>query len=193
VRRNGPSDAHNTHITIEAESLGIANLAEAALILAEQELSWERRWQDPQDHLNRLLAPRPGAPSADAIHAAHKDLQAFYVQTYHLKDSLIDASATTGISRQKVESEINNNPDLALLLADLANMAKHGHLSRPPRSGHVPAIVRGRGTTGSSVSASGGWRLDVVIEHLGHELDGLDVAKCAIATWEQALKRWNLL
>jgi hypothetical protein len=36
--------------------------------------------------------------SSDAIYVAHADFQAFYVQTYHLKDSSKNASATTGIS-----------------------------------------------------------------------------------------------
>jgi hypothetical protein len=38
-------------------------------------------------------------------------------------------SLETGISRQTIENEITNNPDLALL-ADLANLDKHGHLSK---------------------------------------------------------------
>jgi predicted RNA-binding Zn-ribbon protein involved in translation (DUF1610 family) len=180
------------HQTLRAEAIGIVDSVRASLIPGEQERNWERRWQDAQDRLNRLLTLRPEPLSSDAIHAANADLQAFYVQTYHLKDSLKGASATTGISPQTIENEITNNPDLALL-ADLANLDKHGHLSNPPRSGDVPKIVAVRGSTTSSDATPRGWRLDVTIEHHGHHLDGLDVAKRAVSAWERALKRWNLL
>jgi hypothetical protein len=100
----------------------------------EQERTWEMRWQIAQDQLNRLLASRSEPLSPDAVHMAHADLQAFYIQTYHLKDALRAACATTGISEQTVENEINNNPDLALL-ADLANLDKHYRLSKKTRSG----------------------------------------------------------
>lgn len=179
-------------VTSVTESVGILESVEAALGPAEQERTWERRWQDAQDHLNRLLTPRSEPLSAAAIHAAHADLQAFYIQTYHLKDSLRASSATTGISEQKIENEINNNPDLALL-ADLANLDKHYRLSRKSRSGDTPKIVSVRGINSSGGTAPGGWRLGVEIEHLGHRLDGLHVAKRATAAWEHALKRWNLL
>jgi hypothetical protein len=63
----------------------------------------------------------------------------------------------------------------------------------PPRSGHVPKIVDIRGVTGSGGATPGDWTLAVVIEHQGHRLDGIDVAKRALSAWEQALRRWNLL
>jgi hypothetical protein len=179
-------------VSIAPESVGIVDSIKASLGPAEQERTWERQWKDAQAHLDRLLAPRPEPLNAEAVHAANEDLQAFYVQTYHIKDSLKNASATTGVSRKTVEDEISNNPDLALL-ADLANLAKHGHLLSPPRSDHVPRIASVHGSTISDGSASGTWRLDVVIEHDEQRLDGLDVAKRSVAAWRGALQKWHLL
>lgn len=173
-----------------ASAMTMSSSVMASLAPGEQERDWKRRWQDAQQHLARLLAPRTEPLSSSVIHAAHADLQAFYTQTYHLKDSLKKASSTIGVCGQTIENAVTNDPDLALL-ADLANLDKHGKLSKPPRSGHVPKIERVTGTTGD-YQTSGGWRLDVVIEHRGRRLDGLDVAKRALSAWERALKRWNL-
>lgn len=159
---------------------------EAALTPGEQKRTWERRWQDAQDHLARLLNPRTEPLISAAIHAAHAELQAFYTQTYHLKDSLKEASGTTGVRSQIIENAITNDPDLALL-ADLANLDKHGRLSKKPRSGHTPQVLSVRGITGSG-SAWGGWLLEVVIEHGGNHIDGLEAAKHSLAAWQRALK-----
>jgi len=174
------------------EAVGIVDSVKASLRPGDQGRTWKRRWKDAQADLDRLLVPRPGPLDGDAIHAANKDLQAFYVQTYHIKDSLKNDSASTGVSGKRIEDEINNNPDLALL-ADLCNLDKHGKLMKPPRSGDVPKIVSVEGSTVSDASGSGGWRLDVEIEHKGNRLDGLDVAKRSIAAWRSALKKWNLM
>ena len=179
-------------VTLATESISILESVEAALGPAEQERTWERRWQDAQEHLSRLLAPRSEPLSASVINAAHADLQAFYVQTYHLKDALRASSAKTGISGQTVENEINNSLDLALL-ADLANLDKHYQLSKKYRSGDAPKIVGVHGVTSSGGATPGSWRLHVEIEHLGNRLDGLDIAKRVIVAWDQALRRWNLL
>jgi hypothetical protein len=179
-------------VTIADESVSTVDSVEAALGPAEQERTWQRRWQDAREHLNRLLAPRPEPLSAMAVNAVHADLQAFYIQTYHLKDALLASSAKTGISEQTVENEITNNPDLALL-ADLANLDKHYQLAKKPRSGDAPKIVSVQGVTSSGGTTPGSWRPRVEIEHLGNRLDGLDVAKRVIAAWEQTLRRWNLL
>ncbi len=133
---------------IVAFEVSIVSSFEAALIPREQERNWERRWQDAQNHLARLSRPRTETMSADAIHDAHADLQAFYIQTYHLKDLLKEASGKTGISGQAIENAITSDPDLALL-ADLANLDKHGRLSKKPRSGHAPQVVSVSGITGS--------------------------------------------
>lgn len=177
--------------TVPFESLGTSSTMEASLRPREQERTWERRWQDAQDQLARLLAPRTELLSADAIHAAHADLQAFYIQTYHLKDLLREASGATGVSKQEIENAITNDPDLALL-ADLANLDKHGRLNSPPRSGHAPRVVQVGGTTGRGAT-SGEWQLDVSIEHRGNYLDGLEIAKRILSAWRRTLKNWKLV
>jgi hypothetical protein len=162
----------------------------ASLTPEDQSRDWKRRWEDVQHLLACLLAPRTEPLSSTAIHAAHSDLRAFYIQTYHLKDMLKEASSKIGVSGQTIENTVANDPDLALL-ADLANLDKHGRLSKSPRSGHVPKIVRVNGTTVDN-QTSRGWRLNVVIEHGGHRIDGLDAAERALSAWARALKHWNL-
>ena len=171
--------------------LSLATSVEAALTLGAQKRTWERRWQDAQDHLARLLNPRTEPLGSAAIHAAHAELQAWYIQTYHLKDSLKEASGPTGVRSQTIETAITNDPDLALL-ADLANLDKHGRLSKEPRSGHIPQVVGVRGITRSG-SVSRGWLLQVVIEHGGNHIDGLETAKRSLAAWRRALKHWGLV
>lgn len=177
--------------TVQFAALGIASSVEASLRPGEQERTWERRWQDAQDQLARLLASRTEPLSTGAIYAAHAELQAFYIQTYHLKDSLKAASGKTGIDGKTIEDAVTNDPDLALL-TDLANLDKHGHLNRPPRSGHAPKVAHVRGTTGRGVP-SGEWQLDVSIEHRGNHLDGLAIAARAVCAWRRTLKRWGLI
>ena len=69
-------------------SLAITASVEAALTPGEQERTWERRWQDAQAHLARLISPRTEPLDSDSVHAAHAELQSFFIQTYHLKDTL---------------------------------------------------------------------------------------------------------
>jgi hypothetical protein len=60
------------------------------------------------------------------------------------------------------------------LLADLANLDNHGRLTKPLRSGHTPKIKR---VSGIDEPGSRGWRLSMIVEHDGRELDGLQVAR----------------
>lgn len=88
-----------------------------------------------------------------------------------------------------MEAAVTNEPALALL-ADLANLDKHGNLNRPPRSGHVPMIL---GASGSSSTANGGWKLELEIEDDGARLDGLEVAGEAVTAWRRVLSGWGLI
>jgi hypothetical protein len=106
---------------------------------------------------------------------------------YHLKDLLKDASGSTGISKRAVESAVTNDASLALL-ADLANLNKHGQLDRPPRSGAVPAI-----TSVEGVTVADGWQLRVTISHGGTTIDGVTLAGDATEAWRRELKAWGLL
>lgn len=131
-----------------------------------------------------LLAPSTDALCASAIHAATHRLHSFYVQSYHLKDALKAEAGATGVAAATVETSISNEPDLALL-ADLANLDRHGNLNMPPRSGHIPVVTSVEGQ--SLESPSGTWRLHLTVNHAGKALDGLDdcrgrrdgVAACA--------------
>ena len=127
--------------------------------------------------------------SGDAIHRTRHRLHSFFVQTYHLKDALKGESATIGVSAADIERAVTDEPDLTLL-ADLANLDKHGNLNRAPRSGHVPKIVSVSGITDAT---PGTWRLDLVIEHDLRRLDGLAFAKRAVEAWRKILTGWGLL
>jgi hypothetical protein len=156
----------------------------------DQSRGWRRRWEQAHRELEALLAPSTEPMSADSIHAARHRLHSFYVQTYHLKDALIAEEASTGVSRELIEKAITDDPDLALL-ADLANLDKHGKLTKPPRSGHVPIIRSVEGD--AEDSAMRGWRLRLTVDHGGSSLDGLDIAQEAIDAWRRTLASWGLI
>ena len=158
---------------------------------AAQARDWRQRWNEIQEQSKRLLAPRCEAMSGKSIQSANHDLRSFLVQAYHLKDSLIHESTTTGISKSAVESAIDNDPHLALL-ADLANLEKHrvwNLKKHKPRSGHVPAYAT---ISGKSTGPSG-WRLSLEIQHNGNSHDGLTFASDAVSAWEKQLKAWGLI
>jgi hypothetical protein len=116
-------------------------------------------------------------------------VQSFYVKAYHLKDDIRIGAPLTAASA--VEAAVSDHPDLALL-CDLANLVKHGRLDRPPRSGYVPSFVSwaGRQLPGE---AETNWRLDLVIEHNGITIDGLDFVQRSVAAWRQVLDQWGLV
>lgn len=156
----------------------------------DQSRGWERRWTDIQSELQRLLAPPDVPLGGDAVLDARRRLFAFFVHAYHLKDALKAEAGTLGIGKAEVETGINAEPTLTLL-ADLANLDKHFKLTQSPRSGHIPHIGEVRGSQAGS--GEGGWQLEQVIEHNGKALDGLTVAKDAVAAWERRLTGWGLL
>jgi hypothetical protein len=172
-----------------AEELTIVEELTIALEPADQSRDWKRRWEEVQRELERVRSPHAEQLSGDAIHAARQQLHSFYIQTYHLKDALKLEGPALGVSPQAVEDAITNDPDLSLL-ADLANLDKHGKLTRPPRSGDAPTdSVRGV----QAGSGEGGWRLEVTVAHHGKALDGLRVARAAIDAWRRHLIAWGLL
>ena len=181
----------STSRRIEVTCTGNLNLAGALsteLTPGAQARDWRQRWAEIQQHLTRLSALHSEPLSAKSIQNANHDLQSFFVQTYHLKDSLIQDSGTTGISSSTIESAIKGNPHLALL-ADLANLDKHGRLTRPPRSGDVPVLRKLSGVSDSAM----GWRLSLEIYHKGKTLDGLSVASETVSAWQKQLRQWGLI
>ena len=154
---------------------------------AAQVRDWRQRWLEIQSHLRRLCAPHSETLSGESIQTANHELQSFFVQAYHLKDLLIEAANTTGISRTTIEDAIKQDARLSLL-ADLANLDKHGKLSKPPRSGEVPVI----GAVSGVSNKAEGWHLSLRVQHKGATLDGLTVAAEAVAAWEMHLRQWGL-
>jgi hypothetical protein len=160
------------------------------LLPGDQGQGWDRRWQDIETEAANLVQPLTTPMTGRAIQAARQRLLDFYVTAYHLKDDLIRSSAVTGVPKQVVENAVTNDPDLALL-ADLANLRKHGKLNRV-RSGHTPREVSRAGTALPG-APSPGWRLSLVIVHNGAMLDGLDLAQRSVTAWRRTLHGWNLI
>lgn len=148
---------------------------------------WKSRWEAMQRELQSLASPSMDVVSRDSIFAWRERLCSFWVQACHLKDALRDAAPALGLDPRDIENAITNDPRLALL-ADLANQDKHVSLSQPPRSGCVPVIGK---ASGQNVTPQG-WTLKVPIEHNGSTLDGLDVARAAVAAWREKLEEWTL-
>jgi hypothetical protein len=168
----------------------IAMPLEVAISPRYEAWDWKRRWEHAQNELGRLMARDTEELSGEAVKAAHRELQTFFIHTYHLKDALIAEAPSRGLLPKTIEDAITNDPDLALL-ADLANLDKHFKLNRPPRSGAVPEIISTQGVRAGS--GKGGWRLEVKIMHNGKLLDGLKVASAALEAWRRHLEQWRLI
>ncbi len=178
--------------TIQAVSSTTASLT-TRLVPGDQKRGWKQRFHEAERELTELLAPQTSTRSAGTVNAARHSLHSFYVQTYHIKDALKVDAGSTGISGSTVEAAISGDPVLALL-ADLANLDKHGawNPKKTPRSGSVP-VIESVGGTSSHNSQPETWRLDMVIKHAGKTLDGLQVAEEAVAAWRKLLVGWGLL
>lgn len=173
-----------------ADEVNVVDELTVGMSPGDQSRGWHRRWRDTQKALHRLTEPRTAQLSGDAILEARRELLAFYVHAYHIKDALKAESGSIGLSGQTIEEAITAEPALALL-ADLANLDKHLNLNRPPRSGDVPQIADATGLQGGS--GKGGWHLYQPIVHRGQERDGLEIAEDAVAAWGRVLTGWSLL
>jgi hypothetical protein len=181
----------NRTVTVFVEaSMSVSTISDAVLGLelapADGSRDWRRRWAEAQRHLVDLTARCADQLTAEHVHAARHELHGFFVHTYHLKDALI---AENAVPAGQVETTITTIPALALL-ADLANLDKHGNLTRPPRSGDVPQIGDPRGVADGRAP---GWTLYLPILHRSATLDGLQVARDAVEAWERALQGWGLI
>jgi len=176
-------------ITIHAnihEFLLTRDRIEATLTASSSARDWRRRWEEIQHDLDELRPERLTPFSSEGINQAAHDLHSFFIQAYHLKDALKIDARSLGIDPKDVEAAVDSEPDLALL-ADLANLDKHGRLDRPPRSGHVPAVISVEAITGVQ-----GWRLRLNLEHAGKQLDGVEVATKAVDAWRRVLAGWRI-
>lgn len=179
----GTSLHYSVHIH---ESIrAVADSVDIDLMPGQQDRDWKQRWTAVQADMKRLKEPRSEQLSGTAIHAARHELHSLFVQAYHLKDALILDGVQPKIT---VESAVTHSASLSLL-ADLANLDKHGKLTKPPRSGSVPSISR---VSGYSVSPSK-WQVSMTISHNGKALDGLRFAEDAIAAWETQLQAWGAI
>ena len=175
-------------VSIE-ESISVSAQCSAELIPGNQARDWKQRWSQAQKDLQSVLSPSTEAMSGESIHAWLQRLFSFFIHAYHLKDALKDAAPSLGLNASDIEAAITNDPRLALL-ADLANLDKHFKLTKPPRSGCVPVIEQ---SSGVDSAAGNGWLLSVKIKHGTVILDGLAVAKDAIAAWQEKLSTWGIL
>ena len=169
------------------ESLEVSSSLSMELVPGAQARDWRQRWIEIQEHLKRLLAPHSEALSAASIQNANHDLQSFFVQAYHLKDSLKQDAGTTGVPGTTIEDAITADPHLSLL-ADLANLDKHVELRDPPRSGDIPTWKVSGVSDGNA-----GWRLSLTIQHKGKTHDGLNFADEVVSAWARHLRRWGLI
>lgn len=165
-----------------ATEINIASSLGVRMHPRDTDRNWRRRWEELETEWSRIDQPIIETMSRAAINTSNHRLQSFYIQAYHLKDSLKSVAPA-------IESTISADPILALL-ADLANLDKHSKLNRPPRSGDVPVIVS---VSGEEPGAGGGWRLCLEIRHKGQTLDGMDVARRVMNAWRTYLKGSGLL
>jgi hypothetical protein len=181
----------DTHLTFSIAMRATMRLAgrAAPTLGTKPSEGWEARWRGIERELATVQERRTGTLSGEAIGDAERQLRAFYVLAFHLRDALIEEASTTGIPEGVVKAAVRNDPALALL-ADLANLDKHGKLNDPPKSGHAPRLGEARGA--SSLEAPG-WRLALVIEHAGRQIDGLQVAADAVEAWRRMLAGWRLI
>src|SRR4051812_12358449 len=122
------------HALTVSETLTFTDEATATLMPAARPNDWRRRWEALQTEVDDVTAKRPGGMSRDSIDKATGELMSFFMRAYHLKDALKDPAAKVPISGKDVEDAVTKDPNLALL-ADLANLDKHFHLTRQLRSG----------------------------------------------------------
>jgi len=171
------------------ENLKMNGSLSAELIPGRQARDWRQRWIEIQEHLKRLHAPRSEPMLAASIQNANHELQSFFVQAYHLTDSLKQDAGTTGVPGTTIEDAITADSHLSLL-ADLANLDKHAKWDprKAPRSGDIPTWD----VSGVS-DDDAGWRLSLKIRRKGKTHDGLNFAGEAVSAWERHLRRWGLI
>ncbi len=181
------STALTFSVTVE-ESISISDHCSAELVPGNQTRDWKQRWKLILGDIQLISSPEMAAMSGESIHAALQRLFAFFILAYHLKDALKEAAHQLGLKSSDIEDAITNDPRLALL-ADLANLDKHMKLTKPPRSGCTPVVEK---ISGADSTNGSGWRLVVRIKHGSSTLDGLAVARDAIAAWQEKLTAWGI-
>jgi len=63
-----------------SDEIRVEDSVEVALTPGDSSRSWRRRWEEIQRDLDQLNAPHAEEMSGAAIHAAHQQLQSFYIR-----------------------------------------------------------------------------------------------------------------
>ena len=148
--------------------------------------TWRDQWERVERRLNDVRAVYRGAPGGTP--AAVDAVQSFFESVHHLKDWLGN-DPTSPLTRADGDALIESSNELKLC-ADLANGSKHFGLTRT-RTGDLGTDVTRNDATvfvGTGTSAH-----RFYIESRGVELDVLDVAEVAVATWAHHLATKGLL
>lgn len=148
---------------------------------------WVAHWLALPDHVARATRGRPGSPSARELAAANEELRGLFTGLYHFKDQLLH-ELPGGLTKGTIEARVDSDPALALV-ADVANTYKHVKLTRRLRSGTAPEIRRAVAVLDHQAA---GWTVGVVIQHGDDTVDGVELAKRALAAWARALADWGL-
>jgi hypothetical protein len=152
---------------------------------ADHERDAVRRWRDTATELTELEKPLPDV-HRDTLFEAQRRLHHVFIELWALREATI----SHGVDKAVVDAAIDADRDGLALAHDVGNLAKHGSLSRPARSGHKPTFGRVFGVqpgAGGEISFSLGVNWD------GIEVDGLRLARRAVNAWEQSLTRWGVV
>jgi hypothetical protein len=175
-------DRHRHPAAIETD---IAMPLEVAISPRYEGWDWKRRWAHAQGELERLMARDTEELSGEAVKVAHRELQTFFVHTYHLKDALIAEASSHGLvpnHRGRDHQRPRPRPPRRPAEPRQAPQAEPGSPQR-----RRARVISTRGVLAGS--GEGGWRLDVQIMHNGEVLDGLEVASAALEAWRRHLKQ----
>ena len=171
-------------VSLRGESASVVTVTgelTAELTPGGQARDWRDRWEWLEQTASMLASGKMTPLGGTAVAAGRNELHAFFVQCYHLKDLLL-RDDPSGIACS-LERRITTTPELALI-ADLANLDKHGKLSKPPRSGAAPTFGK---LSGRTLPKGAGWEIRYEIHHAGRVLDGVRVALDAVAAWRRVL------
>ena len=90
--------------------------------------------------------------------------------------------------RSKVEEAVAGSPPPEVVGDDPA-----ADLQRPPAEALYAEELARLAEADAGRPRPSGWRLIMNIEHAGRRLDGLEVARTAVAAWKQVLSGWGLV
>lgn len=148
----------------------------------ELQWSWERSpgWRGQYERLRRSRG-RLTSTGTDDLEELFDFVLAFFTVCYHLRDWLVQDDPLI----QPAVDQLFSTSKVLRLSADIANIAKHFDLTRPPRAGRQLSFAR------EYVPRGMGWfgrdgRLVVLSD--GEKTDVLDLAAECETAWTSFLK-----